>query len=88
MISFKLSKAVGIISRLKYPLPSSILRRLYYCFFHPHLLYDMIIWSATYRSYLKPIEILQDKAFRIVNNCQRNHKASSLHRKLTILNVD
>ena len=73
MIVFKLFEAFRIMNKLKYLSSSSILRRLCYDFFHPHLLYRIIIRNATYKFYLKPFEILQNKALCIIDSCLYNH---------------
>ena len=39
----KLLRAVGIMSKLHDSMPSNILKRLYFAFFHSHLLYCLII---------------------------------------------
>ena len=46
-IRSKLSRAVGILCKLKNLFPSCILKKLYFAFFHSHLLYCLTIWSAT-----------------------------------------
>ena len=60
-ISIKLSKSVGVLSRLKYILPSNILLMLYNSIILPHLNYCDIIWGNTFKTYLDKIQILQKK---------------------------
>ena len=47
----KLSRSVGVISRLRYFLPSSTLINLYYSLIHSHLLYGLPVWASTYKTY-------------------------------------
>jgi len=61
MLTAKLSRAIGIMSKLKFILPTNILKQLYFAFFHSHLVYGLNAWSATYNTYLKPIKTLQIK---------------------------
>ena len=42
-IELKISRAVGILYKLKFVLPQNALRILYYSFIHPHLLYGLIV---------------------------------------------
>ena len=83
----KLSRAVGIMCKLKHTVPLRILIRLYYAFFHSHLLYGLLVWSATYTSYLQPINILQNKALRIISNKQRWTNSTILYSDLKILKL-
>ena len=71
--------------KLKHIVPLRILIRLYYAFFHSHLLYGVLVWSATYTSYLQPINILQNKALSIISNKQRWTNSTILYSGLKIL---
>ena len=81
----KLSRAVAIMCKLKYIVPLRILICLYYAFFHSHLLYGLLVWGATYTIYLQPINILQNKALRIISNKQRWTNSTILYSGLKIL---
>ena len=43
----KISRSIGIISKLKYFLLTFALLKLYYAFIHPHLLDGLIVWGST-----------------------------------------
>ena len=43
ILETNLSKAVGIICKLKFVLPKDALIKLYYALFHPHLLYGLVM---------------------------------------------
>ena len=49
----KLSKSVGILSKVTPFLNASTLLQLYYSIFHSYLRYGIIIWGSTFKSYLK-----------------------------------
>ena len=49
----KVSRAVGIIFKVKHILPQVVLRQLYFALTHSQLIYGLIIWDSTYPSYLK-----------------------------------
>ena len=83
----KLSRAVGILCKLK-NLFSCILKKLYFAFFHSHLLYCLLIWSATYKTYLEPSRKLQNKAMRVINNVQWSSNSDPLFRKNKILKLE
>ena len=40
---------------------------LYYVFFHSHILHGILGWGSATITALKPIQILQNKALRIMN---------------------
>ena len=56
----KVSRSVGILSKLKYFLPQDAVLKLYYALIHSHLNYGILAWSNTYHSYfLKLMRIKQ-----------------------------
>lgn len=62
----KLSAAVNIIRKLKWHLPTSILKSIYYAYFHSHLCYIPFIWGFCAESLIKPIQVLQNRALKHV----------------------
>ena len=80
----KLLRAVEIMSKLRHSMPSNILKRLYFAFFDSHLLYCLIMWSATGAtlSYLDSLKKLQNRAIRIITNVDRFENGSLLYRNL------
>ena len=83
----KLTRAVGIISKLRYFFPSATLLLLYYALVHPHLLFGLALWGNTYSTYIYKIQRLQNKAIRIITNSNARASANPLYRKLGILKV-
>ena len=67
-VAKKVSRSVGIISKLRRFAPTSILLKLYYGILHPLLLYGVIVWGSTYKSYLQRLLSLQSKALRLITN--------------------
>ena len=63
-IEHKMSRAVGIISKLCHFLPTNALLNVYYAFIHPHLLYGLPIWGSSFPSHLKKLIVLQNKAIK------------------------
>ena len=47
-IAYKISRTVGIISKIRHYLPETALLKIYYAQIHSHLLYDLIIWGSTF----------------------------------------
>ena len=79
-----LSKAVGIICKLKFVLPKDASIKLYYALFHPHLLYGLLIRGSTYPSYLIKISTLQNKLGKLVKGGTFQDRATPFYYKLNI----
>ena len=61
------------------------LLNLYHAIFRSHLQYGLNAWSSTYKSFLKQLKILQNKAFKIVGRGSYRDRAASIYLKLSIL---
>ena len=48
-VELKISRAVGILYKLKFVLPSKSLVTLYYSFIHSHLLYGLVVWDQRFQ---------------------------------------
>ena len=66
-IASKISKNVGILSRIAYILPIRLRLNLYYSLVHPYLSYCNMVWASNYVSRLKRLVLLQNKAVRIIS---------------------
>ena len=64
----KLSKSVGIISRLRSVFPAFILRTLYCSLILPYISYCNIVWANGFPSNLRNLVHLQKKAIRAITN--------------------
>ena len=87
-VCLKLSKAVGIMFRLKNFLPQKSLIGLYYNFVYPYLLYGNIVWAGTYSTHLHTIEMIQKKVIRIVTGSDYLEHTQPLFHKTEILKFD
>ena len=45
-VSLKMSKGLGVMSRLRYILPSNVMMMLYHTLIYPYLMYCNIIWGC------------------------------------------
>ena len=63
-ISLKVSRGVGIMSKLKYVVPNNVLKLLYNSMILPHLSYcNIIVWGNSYSSHLTKLKLLQKELF-------------------------
>ena len=88
MIITNLSRAVLMIAKLRFLLPSKTLKQIYFTYFSSHLLYGVIVWGDTFNMYLKPIASLQNKALGFIGNGTCNDNATSFFRTYQILKFD
>ena len=65
-ISRKLSRANGILSKLRHNAPINTCLQVYYAIFHSHLIYGCSLWGLTTEENLNKIEILQKTCLRIM----------------------
>jgi len=60
---------------------------LYHSFIHPHLIFALSIWGSTFPTYLSKLQRLQNKAIKIIANCNRFQSVSSYFQKIEILKI-
>ena len=58
----KISKSIGIIQRVSYNLPTSVLLLLYYTLVHPYYDYCNIIWTNVNSKYFEKSQHLSAKS--------------------------
>jgi len=83
----KIAKSVSILSKLRFLLPKSTLRLLYYALIHPHLLYALPVWESTFPTYLTKLQRLKNEAIRIIVNCNRFQSVTPFFYELEILKI-
>ena len=60
---------------------------LYYTFIYPYLIYCNLVWGNTFQSHLKPLQILQKKALRVINSVPYNSHTNDLFHSNQILKL-
>ena len=63
----KLSRAVGMLAKIRHYVSKKTLRQIYFSIFSPHLMYGSLIWGQIVNSNVKRIIRQQNKAMRIIN---------------------
>ena len=86
-IEGKLSKACGILYRIRNKVTRAVARIIYLSIAYPYLIYCNTIWSGCYSSYLDKIITKQKKIIRIIMKRHRNAHTPPLFKKLRLLNV-
>ena len=83
----KLSRANGILSKLRQNAPLESCLQVYYAIFYSHLIYGCNIWGLTSEDNLKKIEVLQKKSLRIMTFSDFNAHTNPLFIDLKLLKV-
>ena len=83
-----MAHAVGILTKLKHFFPQNIMLQLYYASVHPFLSYGIIIWGATYLTYIKRLKSLENRAIRAVARCHYRDEIKLFYNQFRILQID
>ena len=85
--AYKISKTVGIISKIRHYPPETALLKIYYAQIHSNLLYGLIIWGSTFPTYLKKMITLQNKAVKFICAAKFCDNSSPYYKRLKILKL-
>ena len=83
-IAYKISRTVGIMSKIRHYLSETALLKIYYAQIHSNLLYGLIIWESTFPTYLKKLITLQNKFICAAKFCD---SSSPYYKRLKILKL-
>ena len=86
-LSKKLSRAIGMLYKIRNYCPKRTLRSLYFSIFHSHLTYGLPVWGNTVQAYLDKIDILQKRAIRAITFAEYNAHTAPLFKELNILSL-
>ena len=85
-ISLKVSKAIGIIYRLKDVYPLLVLQTLYNTLILPYFNYCILSWGATISNGNR-LHLLQKKALRLISNLNYIAHTEPIHKNLRLLHL-
>ena len=83
-VRIKISKIIGVMSRIKYQVSSKILLTIYNSLILSHLHYGILCWGFQ----CKGLFTVQKKAIRIVCKAKYNAHTDRLFKKLNLLKVE
>ena len=86
-ISFKISRAIGVLSRLRHFIPVNILINLYNTLILPHISYCTIVWGHCSQTLINKLFVLQKRAIRIITNSHPRTPSKALFMKYNILPI-
>jgi len=85
-VSSKLCRALGMLSKIRHFVDHKTLIMIYYGIFSSILMYSSLIWGQN-NSVVTKLQILQNKALRIINFQPRRAHASPLYRECKVLKL-
>ena len=75
--NLKVSKGIGILTKLKQFVSKNVLRSLFYAFVQPHVDYGLLVWGGTNKTNTKSIKTNMKKAirkdYRLDSNCSKSN---------------
>jgi len=87
-LSKKLSRANGLLSKIRHYADTGTLVSLYYSLFHSHMTYGSLAWGSARKDELNRIQKLQNQALRIMTFSDFREPTSTLFSKFGILKLD
>ena len=66
-ITKKISRAIGIMYKLRPFLPLNVMKNIYYSLIYSHIIYAIEVWGSAFKTELDKILILQKRAMRLMS---------------------
>ena len=82
----RLSRAVGMLCKIRHYVDYGTLRMIYYGLFSSILMYGSQIWGQ-HNGIVTKLQVLQNKAIRIINFCPTRTSATPLFKRSRILKL-
>ena len=86
-IKLKVSRGLGVMSRVRNILSSIILIKLYHTLIYPHFVYCIIAWGSAKPTLLNKLFILQKRAVRLCTGSGFRTSSNPLFTKLHLLKI-
>ena len=86
-LSTKLSRAVGMLSKIRHYVSESTLRSIYFGIFSSLLTYGSQVWGQFQNKHIFRLQKLRNKAIRIINFAKYDDPSAPLYQKSKILKL-
>ena len=87
-ISSKISRSVGVLSKLRYYTTVQTLIKVYHSLVSSHLSYALTAWGKAGVAALQPLRVLQNRAIRFISRAPRFRRLDNDYLNLRILKLD
>ena len=84
-LSKKLSRAIGILYKIRAYSPQPILISLYFAIFHSHLTYGLPVWGSASKNLINNIVLLQKRALRVITSADYHAHTKPIMKETKIL---
>ena len=89
ILSSKLKRANGMLSKVRHYVPKDELKSIYYAIFSSHMTYGCQVWGQKSNStHVKQVSSLQDKALRIINFKPFRSSRNPIYKENKILKLE
>ena len=88
IISGKISRSIGILSKSTFYLSKETLFKLYFSLVCPYLYYGNIIWGCTYGTNLERLKVLQKRVIRITTKSKFDAHTEPIFKQNKLLNIN
>lgn len=61
----KVTSALAALYKVRFFVPREVLRLVYFSLIHSHIVYMCSVWGQTFKTYLRPIQVLQNRALKV-----------------------
>ena len=86
-ISKNISRGIGVLCKIRHFFDTKTLVQLYHAIILPFLSYGCIVWGNTYDQNIKPLQIIQKKAIRLITFSNFDTHTSLLFARLNLLKL-
>ena len=83
----KLNRAIGLLAKIRYYTPKSLLIAIYYSRFNSHLIDVCQIWGQAKSNLFKKVQKLQEKALWIINFVPSTAQVNKIYKNSKILKI-
>ena len=80
-ISGKIARGIGTLIKARGYFNNDCMKCLYYSFIYPYLMYCNYIWGNTYKTSLSKLQVLQNKAVRVITGSNPRTNTELLYNK-------
>ena len=83
----KISKGLGMLGRCRNILSNDILLTMYFSLIYPYLIYCCIVWGGASATALSKLQVLQNRAVRLITRSPFQSSADPLFKQLRLLKL-
>ena len=87
-VNTKISKSIGILSKVRHFAPQSILLNIYNAFVLPNILYGLLNWGSASKTALDPLHKKLKKAVRLITFKNKAEHSKPIFKSLNTLNFE